>query len=345
MASVPFEVIQNTPDGVRKAKDHYLYNIINLSPTQIHTSYKLRETVQGHICTDGNAYMRIYRLDNGKVSRLHLYQPQFVEPYLLEDNSLVYQVSELGKKSEILFPEELVHLSSWGFDGIKGKNPIQIQRESFSVGISSQRFGNNFYTKGAHVSGALEIPMKMTDPQRKRLKDQLKSDFSGVNNVGGTLFLESGMKYHPIGIKPVDADFIATRKQQAYEVAQWMGVPITLLPGLDATKGDSAKDSIINFLKFTMYPIAKNYEQEFNRKLFTTKELERGYRVRFNFEGLLRADLEARAKFYRELFTVQAINPNEIRKREKMTPYEGGDTYGLPLASNIKTVENEPATE
>jgi hypothetical protein len=33
---------------------------------------------------------------------------------------------------------------------------------------------------------------------------------------------------------------------------------------------------------------------------------------------------------------VLAMSPNEIRIKENMNPYSGGDSYELPLASNIK---------
>jgi hypothetical protein len=39
---------------------------------------------------------------------------------------------------------------------------------------------------------------------------------------------------------------------------------------------------------------------------------------------------------------VLAMSPNEIRIKENMNPYEGGDSYELPLASNIKI---EPSNE
>jgi len=34
------------------------------------------------------------------------------------------------------------------------------------------------------------------------------------------------------------------------------------------------------------------------------------------------------------------MSPNEIRIKENMNPYEGGDSYELPLASNIKSEQN-----
>jgi hypothetical protein len=36
------------------------------------------------------------------------------------------------------------------------------------------------------------------------------------------------------------------------------------------------------------------------------------------------------------------MSPNEIRIKENMNPYPGGDSYELPLASNIKI---EPSSE
>jgi hypothetical protein len=36
------------------------------------------------------------------------------------------------------------------------------------------------------------------------------------------------------------------------------------------------------------------------------------------------------------------MSPNEIRIKENMNPYDGGDSYELPLASNIKI---EPSKE
>jgi hypothetical protein len=49
----------------------------------------------------------------------------------------------------------------------------------------------------------------------------------------------------------------------------------------------------------------------------------------------------ARAEFYTKLYNIRAIAPNEIRNLEGFNPYEGGDVFGMPLASNSKEVNNE----
>jgi len=56
---------------------------------------------------------------------------------------------------------------------------------------------------------------------------------------------------------------------------------------------------------------------------------------------LYRGDVMARAEFYTKLYNIRAIAPNEIRNLEGFNPYEGGDKFGMPLASNSKEVTND----
>jgi hypothetical protein len=39
------------------------------------------------------------------------------------------------------------------------------------------------------------------------------------------------------------------------------------------------------------------------------------------------------------------MSPNEIRIKENMNPYTGGDSYELPLASNIKIEPSSDAVQ
>lgn len=51
------------------------------------------------------------------------------------------------------------------------------------------------------------------------------------------------------------------------------------------------------------------------------------YFAEFLVEGLLRGDSQSRAEFYSKLFSIGAINDNEIRQREGMNRVSNGDTY------------------
>ncbi len=95
------------------------------------------------------------------------------------------------------------------------------------------------------------------------------------------------------------------------------------------------------FVNYTIMPLCETIEAEFNKKIFFEVEKEK-FTTRFNLDGLLRGDIAARSSYYTTMRNVLAMSPNEIRIKENMNPYDGGDSYELPLASNIKI---EPSKE
>lgn len=80
----------------------------------------------------------------------------------------------------------------------------------------------------------------------------------------------------------------------------------------------------MEFATFTLAQDIKMWEEELNKKLFRNENRYKEY-VEFNITALLRADAKSRSEFYKGLFSVGSIDPNEIRKLENMPAYEGGD--------------------
>jgi phage portal protein BeeE len=66
------------------------------------------------------------------------------------------------------------------------------------------------------------------------------------------------------------------------------------------------------------------WEQEINRKLFKPSEKKKLF-VKYNLNGLLKADAKSRGEFYKALSGIGAITPNQIAKLEDMNPVDGGD--------------------
>ena len=48
---------------------------------------------------------------------------------------------------------------------------------------------------------------------------------------------------------------------------------------------------------------------------------------KFNIDGLLRGDSKSRAEYYKDLFNVGALSPNDVRRLENLNPIENGDDY------------------
>ena len=65
---------------------------------------------------------------------------------------------------------------------------------------------------------------------------------------------------------------------------------------------------------------------------------ERGrFFVRFNYEGLLRADSKTRAEVNAMDVRNGIRSRNEVREKENMRPYDGGDVY--TVEANLTTVD------
>jgi HK97 family phage portal protein len=173
------------------------------------------------------------------------------------------------------------------------------------------------------------------------LKSSFNRAFGGSQNAGGTAILEEGMDFQKVGLNPADAAFNETKKATISDIARITGVPGVLLEDMEkATFGNMEQLSQM-FVNYTIMPLCETIEAEFNRKIFFEAE-KYTYCTRFNLDGLLRGDIAARSSYYTTMRNVLAMSPNEIRIKENMNPYTGGDSYELPLASNIKI---EPTTD
>jgi HK97 family phage portal protein len=93
----------------------------------------------------------------------------------------------------------------------------------------------------------------------------------------------------------------------------------------------------IQFVKYTLRPLVKRYEQELELKLFGDDLGTRN--VRFNLDGILRGDTAARSAYYAMMKQNKIMTTNEIRSLENLNPIEGGDILENPATSTDKNKE------
>lgn len=91
----------------------------------------------------------------------------------------------------------------------------------------------------------------------------------------------------------------------------------------------SAEEADLEYLKDTILPTIRLYEQEFSKALLTRSERMAGYEIKFSMNGFARGNMNTRSDFYQKMIRNGAISPNEIRELEDMPPYQGGDEYYL----------------
>ena len=269
----------------------------------------------------GNAYARIVERDRrGYPTRIDYLEPSDVTP-ISGTHDVYYSVSGVD---ELLPSRDIIHFKGYAPNGIEGKSPIALQRETIENGRNATLYSRNLFKNDLKSTGVFTTDGTLSDDSFKRLRAQLTRAWKRVGSTAEPLVLEQGMKVSTITITPEDAQYVATKLQNIDEVAAIFRVPPHKVG--DWTRGTYSNNTQANLEYCTdcIRPLLVVIEEELNNKLFLESERDMLY-IDITFEGLLRTDTKTRWENYRTGFNLGVYSPNEIRAFEDLPPYEGGD--------------------
>lgn len=327
VASLPLFLYKRDKNGGKiKATTHPLFSILHDVGNEEMTAYTVRETLQGHACNWGNAYAHIERNGFGDVIGLWP---------LLPDRTTVERNKETGKlqyKTRIngdimILPfMDVLHIPGFGFDGLKGYNPVIHAKEAIGISLATEEFGARFFGDGANPSGIIEYPGKLKDAAIQEFKKDAKANYGGLGNAHRLMVLEEGLKFHQTTIPPEVAQFLETRTFQIAEIARVFRVPLHMLAELSHATFSNIEHQGIEFVVHTLRPWLIRWEQALKFKLLTPNDRKR-YFAEHLVDGLLRGDMKSR----NESLAIQRqngiINADEWRSIENMNglsdPLEG----------------------
>jgi len=330
LASLPLPTYRRKdPRGKERARDHYLYDILQYEPNPEMTSFDFRKTMQGQLELFGNAYANIVYDGAGRVKELWPIPSVYVRPRRNASKQLlVYDVFVPDDTPRTLLSYEMFHLRGFG-DGLFGYPPLQYAREIAALALAAEEYGSEFFAHGAVASGIVELPGKLSEQALKNFQESFREKYEGLGNRHRILFLEQGLKFHQTTIQNDNAQFLETRKYQVEEVARFFGVPPHKIASLDRSTFSNIEHQSIEFVQDCIRPRAVNWEQQIRRQLLGPEGKKRYY-VEHVLDGLLRGDVQSRAQYYRTGRNDGWLSANDIRELENMNPIpeeEGGDAY------------------
>jgi len=347
LASLPFSIYETNKNGkIVEAVNHPMYNLIKFRPSKKYDTFSFREAIVRQVVNgsmvqkSGNVLIIPERNQAGKILSLNLVDSPW-EMYQINDE-FFYKIEN---QESIYSSDEVLHIKSFSDNGYWGKSVIEAGRTTLSRALHEIDYGNDIYAKGTNLSGTVETEHILNEDQLNSVKKQWQDKHGGSNNQQSVAFLQAGFKFKPISAKLEAAD-IDARKLTIEDISNLTGVPGFLLIGQNNISQTNIE--ILNriFVQYTLRAWTKRIENEFNTKLFPESEWGKYY-VKLDLDELYRGDVMARAEYYTKLYNIRAIAPNEIRALENFNPYEGGDQFGLPLASNSREVplgEPKPQT-
>ena len=293
-----------------------------------------REAGIAHLLTWGNSYAQIVRDRRGRLLSLEPIGPDVVK-VRIDRGEMLYDIYQRGESRLLrtLPADEMLHVPGLSFDGSVGYSPIRIAKSAIRAGMSQDKEAEKFVTRGIRPPGAIKFPpgKKFKDKQHAiQWRDEFRKIHSNEDGALNVLVLEDGADWTALGIDPVAAQLLESRKYSRKEIAGMYRVPPHLIGDVESSSswGTGIAEQTQGWVDFCLLDWTTRVEQEYRRKLFRD---DRSLYCRHNFDELLRGDLLKRSQAREIQHRRGIVTDNEWRHMEHLNPVEGGDVRHFPL--------------
>ena len=331
VAMLPFQTFKRTKNGRERERKHPVAKLLEQRPNPYQGPFKFKHLIETHKNLWGNAYINIDWGADGRPKALWLLNPAVTEPILDVKTDTLWYVTTTPKGETIKIGyNDIIHLTTLSTDGIKGKSPIQVARESIGSSQAAQKFKGKFYKHGAVNSGFLKIPGMLNSEAKEVIREEWESANTGISNAQRIAILDAGLDFQQINMPLRDAQFIETMKFDKTEIATMFDVPPHMVGDLQRATHSNIESENISFLQNTINPNLVQYQEEFRNRLFTEREAQIYY-LNFNLDMILRADTKTRGEYFALMLDKGVYSINEVREMDEKNAIEGGDTHRVDL--------------
>ena len=317
---LPWALYERDAKGnAQRVDDHPLAELL-VSPNADQTGVEFREATITNLGLRGNGYSVIDRTGSGRLVSLNPREACHVNTKQEKSGRIYHEVNENGdtRKYE---QDRVWHLKTFSRNGITGLSPIGYARETMGFAMGLEEFGSKIFANGLLSGSVIEFPSWIPDDKRLMVEEKLQRMSTGWAHAGKPFLAEGGMKVSQGMLPPEDAQFLELRSFGVDEICRIYRVPPHMVAKLDRATFSNIEQQSLDFVMYTILPYLTRIEQSMSKWLLDAKDRKRLF-VRFNFEGLLRADSAARASLYSIMLQNGVLTRNEVRALENRNRLE-----------------------
>lgn len=280
----------------------------------------------------GNSFVLKERDQNGRVSKLHVLNPDRIRIEVTPDGSVwyKYKFSKLdggssghNDVSDYVFSSyDIVHdrcsvtLPETPLIGI---SPLAACLLAAGMGSQALHHSSRLFFAG-RPGGILQVPKAVTKEQAEELKRHYNSNMFG-DGASGLLVISDGMTFNPLGATAQDSMAKDSIHLSADIVCAAYGVPKYFVLGTDPTGGNIEAEQMRYFsmcLQTHIEKIEHHLDEALEVDIHT-------YSIELDTTNLMRMDTTSRWSAHKVAISCGAKTPNEVRREEGLRPVEGGD--------------------
>lgn len=291
---------------------------------------------------DGNAFVRVFR-SGGNVVNLVPLNPHKVQ---IKRNGIGRVMFEVTGEKTLLSSEDIIFISDLVRPGeIRGMARVDSLKDNLGLSMALESYAARFFSNSATPQGIITFPGNLNSEQAENLRRGFDSAHRGLKRSHKTGVLSGGADFKKTGVDPEQSQLEMSRRLAVEDVARAFNIPNHMLGVQGSTAYASVEQDSIFFVQHTLRPIVQKLETAFSLLLNEVPGGEQAF-LRFNLDGLLRGDSQARATSYSIGLQAGYFTVNDIRRLEDLVPMTdvSADQVRVPLA-NVNIEDSRIATE
>lgn len=294
-----------------------------------------REAFYGSIIVslllDGNAFVRVFTR-NGQVVNLSVLNPQKVQikrEALGQVRFVVEGEDRPLTSDEVIFIPDVVRPGH-----IRGISRVDTLKENWGLALALESYAARFFGQGATTQGIIEVEEDLTFEQAKNLSDSFDLRHKGFKRAHKTGVLTNGAKYKQTTVPNDQAQFLDSRRMAVEDVARAFNVPPHLLGLPGTTSYASVEQNNLAWVTHCLRPIIQKIETAMSPLLLLSPNSQDSF-LKFNIDGLLRADFNSRMSAYSVGLQSGFLTINDVRRLEDLRSLDdpSAETVRVPLAN------------
>jgi HK97 family phage portal protein len=319
MASMPLKLLKDFEEQHNQMSD-----MMANSPNPNVTSFDWIRTMETLRNAFGNAIALKEYDGRYQVRALWILDPTRVTPMIETDTKELWYRIEGENGAYYVHNMDVIHVKHIHTSGYWGISPLDVLRGTVDFDTKIRAFSLKQIEGAIHAGFILNIASMVDQKKKEEILNNFKSFYQ---ENGGVLFEETGVAIREIQARQyIDPKLFEVAKITITRVATVFNMPPHRLGLADGASYNAMEQRDMEYVQGTLMPIAKQYEQELNRKLLTPEQRRAGYYWKFNLNALLRGDFGKRMEGYFKGIRSGFYTPNDVRRLEDLPPVpEGGD--------------------
>lgn len=334
---MPMTVYRRTDKGRYPVALPVLDYLLKVRPNARMGPALCRKVLMSQAFWHGEGYLGIFRDRTGRITDLIPLPTEGRTIRKDQDTGQLWYDFTVDGLTRTFAPSELVTVFFDTYDGLYGKGVLALAKSAIAADAGAQKYARKFYQNGARMSGIVTVDTDMGREGRERIKKEFSQ--YALDSMFKVAVMDRGMTYTPIGLNQKDAQFIEGRNFTVEEVSRFTGIPQYMLQsGKQAYSSNEQQQ--LDFVISTLQPYVTQWEEEFQYKLLTQRQLAEGLYLRMNVAARLRGDNESRSRFYEKMVSSGVYCPDDCRALEEKDPLPDGLGARFYMTKNLDTVEH-----